>query len=192
MKEDKNIFQGSDGRYYCMECGEPVEEFYPAGSLKENKKQSIGDVLKQVMPQDFIKFGLIPEFIGRVPVVVTLNALDEEALIRILKEPKNSLLRQYRKLFEMDGVELEFDEPALKSIAEKAMERKTGARGLRSIVEDTVMDLMFEIPSDDTIRKCIITKDAVEKKGEPVITRGEAGPVMPKKTAKKRRGSVTA
>mgnify|MGYP005758216243 FL=1 len=160
--------------------------------LADEKKQSVGEILKQVMPQDFIKFGLIPEFIGRVPVVVTLNGLDEAALVRILKEPKNSLIRQYHKLFELDGVELEFDEPALERIAQKAMERKTGARGLRSIMEDTVMDLMFEIPSDNTIRKCIVTKDAVEGTGEPVITRGEPVPV-PKKTSRKRRGtSVTA
>lgn len=160
--------------------------------LADEKKQSVGEILKQVMPQDFIKFGLIPEFIGRVPVVVTLNGLDEAALVRILREPKNSLIRQYHKLFELDGVELEFDEPALERIAQKAMERKTGARGLRSIMEDTVMDLMFEIPSDNTIRKCIVTKDAVEGTGEPVITRGEPVPV-PKKTSRKRRGtSVTA
>lgn len=160
--------------------------------LADEKKQSVGEILKQVMPQDFIKFGLIPEFIGRVPVVVTLNGLDEAALVRILKEPKNSLIRQYHKLFELDGVELEFDEAALTRMAQKAMERKTGARGLRSIMEDTVMDLMFEIPSDNTIRKCIVTKDAVDGKGEPVITRGEPAPV-PKKTSRKRRGtSVTA
>ena len=160
--------------------------------LADEKKQSVGEILKQVMPQDFIKFGLIQEFIGRVPVVVTLNGLDEAALVRILKEPKNSLIRQYHKLFELDGVELEFDEAALTRMAQKAMERKTGARGLRSIMEDTVMDLMFEIPSDNTIRKCIVTKDAVDGKGEPVITRGEPAPV-PKKTSRKRRGtSVTA
>ncbi|MGI6006620.1 MAG: ATP-dependent Clp protease ATP-binding subunit ClpX [Ruminococcus sp.] len=160
--------------------------------LADEKKQDVGEILRQVMPQDFIKFGLIPEFIGRVPVVVTLNGLDEAALVRILKEPKNSLIKQYHKLFELDGVELEFDEPALIRMAQKAMERKTGARGLRSIMEDTVMDLMFEIPSDNTIRKCIVTKDAVDGTGEPVITRGEPKPV-PKKTSKKRRGtSVTA
>ena len=112
--------------------------------LADEKKQSVGEILKQVMPQDFIKFGLIPEFIGRVPVVVTLNGLDEAALVRILKEPKNSLIRQYHKLFELDGVELEFDEAALTRMAQKAMERKTGARGLRSIMEDTVMDLMLK------------------------------------------------
>ena len=161
--------------------------------LDDHKKREVGEVLKEVMPQDFIKYGLIPEFIGRVPVVVTLNALDEEALVRILKEPKNSLVRQFHKLFELDGVELEFDEPALVRIAEKAMERKTGARGLRSIVENTVMDLMFEIPSDSSIRKCLITKETVDKTGEPIITRGDVVPVAPKKTTRKRRnGSVTA
>ena len=161
--------------------------------IASEKKKSIGEVLQQVMPQDFIKFGLIPEFIGRVPVVVTLDALDEKALVRILKEPKNSLVRQYEKLFEMDGVELNFDENALEMIAVKAMERKTGARGLRSIMENTMMDLMYQTPSDNTIRKCIITKDAVEGKGEPIITRGEPSLPAPKKTPKKRRGaSVTA
>lgn len=110
------------------------------------------------MPEDFIKFGLIPEFIGRVPVVVTLDSLDEDALIRILKEPKNSLTKQYDKLFELDGVELEFQDEALESVARKSLERKTGARGLRSIMEHTLMDLMYRTPSDDTIRKCIITK----------------------------------
>ena len=114
------------------------------------------------MPEDFIKYGLIPEFIGRVPIVVTLDGLDEEALIRILKEPKNSLTRQYHKLFELDGVELEFEEDALKEVARKSLERKTGARGLRSIMEKSLMDLMYRTPSDNTICKCIITKDAVD------------------------------
>jgi len=126
------------------------------------------------MPEDFIKFGLIPEFIGRVPVVVTLDSLDEEALIRILKEPKNSLTKQYDKLFELDGVELEFQDEALETVARKSLERKTGARGLRAIMEHTLMDLMYKTPSDDTIRKCIVTKEAVEGTGEPEIIHGEA------------------
>ena len=134
----------------------------------------VGEVLKDVMPEDFIKFGLIPEFIGRVPVVVTLDSLDEEALIRILKEPKNSLTKQYDKLFELDGVELEFQDEALEIVARKSLERKTGARGLRSIMEHTLMDLMYRTPSDDTIRKCIITKEAVEGTGEAEIIHGEA------------------
>ena len=120
--------------------------------------------VKQVLPGDFIKFGLIPEFIGRVPVNVSLEQLDKEALIRILKEPKNSLIKQYKKLFEIDGVELEFEDDAVEAIAEKSLARKTGARGLRAIMEDTMMDLMYQIPSDESIVKCTITKETVEDK----------------------------
>ena len=138
------------------------------------KERNVGEVLKEVMPEDFIKYGLIPEFIGRVPIVVTLDALDEEALIRILQEPKNSLTKQYHKLFELDGVELDFEEEALEAVARKSLERKTGARGLRAIMENSLMDLMYKAPSDNTIRKCIITKDAVEGTGEPEIIHGEA------------------
>ena len=110
------------------------------------------------MPEDFIKFGLIPEFIGRVPIVVTLDGLDEKALIRILREPKNSLTKQYHKLFELDGVELDFQDEALELVAKKSLERKTGARGLRSIMETSLMDLMYKAPSDNTIRKAIYYK----------------------------------
>lgn len=138
------------------------------------EERNIGELLKDVMPEDFIKYGLIPEFIGRVPVVVTLDGLDESALIRILKEPKNSLTRQYHKLFELDGVELEIQDEALEVVARKSLERKTGARGLRAIMENSLMDLMYKTPSDDTIRKCVITKDVVEGTGEPEIIRGEA------------------
>lgn len=130
------------------------------------------EILKQVLPQDFVKYGLIPEFIGRVPVSVTLDLLDEEALIRILSEPKSSVCKQYIKLFELDGVELEFEEDALREIAKEAMERKTGARGLRAIIEKVIMDLMYEIPSDEYIEKCVITKDTVIN-GEPVVTYSE-------------------
>ena len=115
------------------------------------------------MPEDFIKFGLIPEFIGRVPVVVTLDSLDEEALIRILKEPKNSLTKQYDKLFELDGVQLEFQDEALETVARKSLERKTGARGLRAIMEAVMLDLMYRIPSDKSISRCVIDKDIVEE-----------------------------
>ena len=146
------------------------------------KDYNVGEVLKEVMPEDFIKFGLIPEFVGRVPVVVTLDALDEKALIRILKEPKNSLTKQYHKLFELDGVELDFEDEALEVVARKSLERKTGARGLRAIMENSLMDLMYKTPSDNTIRKCVITKDVVEGTGEPEIIRGEA----PAKTAGRR------
>ena len=156
-------------------------------SVKEDRK--VGEILKDVMPEDFIKFGLIPEFIGRVPVVVTLDALDENALISILKEPKNSLTKQYHRLFELDGVELDFEDDALELVAKKSLERKTGARGLRAIMEGSLMDLMYKIPSDDTIRKCIITKDVVEGTGEPEIVRGEAPAKA--KTAGSRRSSRT-
>jgi len=156
-------------------------------SVKEDR--NVGEILKDVMPEDFIKFGLIPEFIGRVPVVVTLDALDENALISILKEPKNSLTKQYYRLFELDGVELDFEDDALELVAKKSLERKTGARGLRAIMEGSLMDLMYKIPSDDTIRKCTITKDVVDGTGEPEIVRGEA-PAQAK-TAGSRRTSRT-
>lgn len=132
--------------------------------IKSRNEYNIGDVLKHALPQDFVKFGLIPEFIGRVPVTVSLDMLDKEALIRILKEPKNALTRQYEKLFELDGVALEFDADALTAIAEKALERKTGARGLRAIMEAVTLDLMYHIPSDETITNCRITRALVEEK----------------------------
>ena len=116
------------------------------------------------MPQDFIKFGLIPEFIGRVPVTVSLDSLNKEALVRILTEPKNSLVKQYKKLLELDGVELYFEKEALEAIAEKALERQTGARGLRAIMENVMMDLMYRIPSDESIEECTISKALVEEK----------------------------
>ena len=134
------------------------------------EKKDVGELLKQVLPEDFVKFGLIPEFIGRVPVNVSLEPLDEEALIRILTEPKSALVKQYQKLFELDGVELIFTEDSLKAIAEKAIARKTGARGLRSIVESVVMDLMYTIPSDELVATCTITAEAVEGTGEPILT----------------------
>lgn len=120
-------------------------------------------LFKRALPQDFVKFGLIPEFIGRVPITVSLDSLDRDALIRILKEPKNSLIKQYTKLFELDGVGLEFDEKAIEAIADKALERKTGARGLRAIMEAVMLDLMYRIPSDESISRCVIDKDLVEK-----------------------------
>ena len=122
--------------------------------IMEQRKKDVGVLLKQVLPEDFVKFGLIPEFIGRVPVNVSLNPLDKEALVRILTEPKSALVKQYQKLFEMDGVELKFTEDALEAIAEKAIARNTGARGLRSIMESVVMDLMYTIPSDDMVASC--------------------------------------
>lgn len=138
---------------------------------KTNK--DIGELFQQVTTQDLIKFGLIPEFIGRVPISVSLDGLDKEALMRILCEPKNALVKQYQKLFAYDDVELAFEDAAIESIAREAFEKKTGARGLRSILEYTMRDIMYEIPSDDTIVKCIVTKEAVEGTGKPeVICRG--------------------
>ncbi len=131
------------------------------------------EILRQVQPQDFVKYGLIPEFIGRVPVSVTLDLLDEDALVRILAEPKSAICKQYKKLFELDGVELEFEDDALREIAKEAMERKTGARGLRAIMENVVMDLMYEIPSNEYIERCVITKDVVANCAEPVLTYSE-------------------
>lgn len=132
--------------------------------VKDRNEYNIGDVFKHVLPQDFVKFGLIPEFIGRVPVTVSLDMLDKNALIRILKEPKNALAKQYQKLFELDGVALEIDEAAFEAIADKALERKTGARGLRAIMEAVTLDMMYHIPSDESISRCQITKKLVEEK----------------------------
>ena len=129
-------------------------------------------LLQEVSTQDLVKFGLIPEFVGRVPICVSLEGLDRDALVRILKEPKNALIKQYQKLFDMDDVELSFEQDAIETIADQAFERKTGARGLRSIMEGIMMDTMYEIPSDDTIEKCIITKEAVEG-GSPITIHRE-------------------
>ena len=137
--------------------------------IKEKTDADVGEMFHKVLPQDLIKFGLIPEFVGRVPVVVALDSLDEEALVRILREPKNAIIRQYQALFSLDEVELEFTEDAVREVAKKSFERKTGARGLRSILESVMNEVMFEIPSDDTISKCIITKEAVDGSGKPVI-----------------------
>ena len=139
--------------------------------VSQKSTKDISDLLQEVVPQDLVKFGLIPEFVGRVPICVTLRGLDKEALVRILKEPRNALIKQYQKLFEMDGVELSFEEDAVDRIAAKAFERKTGARGLRSIMESVMMDTMYEIPSDDTIASCVITKEAVDGEKDPLVIR---------------------
>lgn len=146
------------------------------GAEVSAKKNIYGkdSLLKEATPQDLVKFGLIPEFVGRMPINVALEGLDEEALKRILKEPKNALIKQYQRLFDLDGVKLEFEEEAVDAIAKMAMERKTGARGLRSIMEHAMMDVMYRIPSDETIEECVITKNAVEGKSGPlVLHRGE-------------------
>ena len=131
--------------------------------VKSKTELNVGEAFKHALPQDFVKFGLIPEFIGRVPITVSLEALDRDALIRILKEPKNSLIKQYTKLFELDGVGLEFTDDAVNAIADKALERKTGARGLRAIMEAVMLALMYRIPSDKSISRCVIDKDIVEE-----------------------------
>ncbi len=130
--------------------------------VKEKSEINVGDTFKKVLPGDFVKFGLIPEFIGRVPVNVALDQLDEEAMVRILKEPKNSLVKQYQALFKLDNVNLEFEEEALIEIAKKSIERKTGARGLRAIMENVMMDIMYEIPSDDSVGGVVISKETVD------------------------------
>ena len=139
--------------------------------ISDRREDSVDVLFPQVMPQDLVKFGLIPEFIGRVPVTITLESLNKDALIRILQEPKNALVKQYQKLFDLDGVELTFTDEAIELIAEKSFERKTGARGLRSIMESSLMDIMFKIPSDNFIDKCIITKEVIESNCEPDIIR---------------------
>ena len=137
--------------------------------VHEKIEAEVGEMFHKVLPQDLIKFGLIPEFVGRVPVVVALDSLDEAALVRILKEPKNAILKQYQALFSLDEVELEFKDEAVEEVAKKSFERKTGARGLRSILEAVMNEVMYEIPSDDTIAKCVITKDAVDGTAKPLI-----------------------
>ena len=149
--------------------------------IADKSKKNVGEILRQVMPQDFVKFGLIPEFIGRVPVNVSLDLLDKDALVRILKEPKNAISKQYQKLLELDGVKLQFEDGALEAIAEMSVARKTGARGLRSIIEKVMMDIMYRVPSDENIEKCVITKGFVEGKEEVTIIRKEER----KKTGKK-------
>jgi ATP-dependent Clp protease ATP-binding subunit ClpX len=130
----------------------------------------VGKILKHALPQDFIKFGMIPEFVGRVPVVVSLDELDRDALIRILTEPKNAIVKQYQGLFELDGVELKFTPEAIEAVADRTLKRKTGARGLRAIMETAMMDLMYQIPSDEMIESCLVTKEVIEGTGEPELT----------------------
>lgn len=137
--------------------------------IKARKEQKIGEILSKILPEDLLKYGLIPEFVGRLPIIVTLDALDDEALIRILTEPRNALVKQYEKLFELDGVTLEFSPEALKAVAEEALKRNTGARGLRSILEEVMLDVMYDIPSREDIAKCIVTGETIQKKEPPRI-----------------------
>ena len=137
--------------------------------IKSKKEQKIGEILAQILPEDLLKYGLIPEFVGRLPVIVTLEALDEVALIRILTEPRNALVKQYEKLFELDGVNLEFNQDALKAIAEEALRRNTGARGLRSILEEVMLEIMYDIPSRNDIAKCTVSRDTIIKREFPLV-----------------------
>ena len=159
-------FQGID-RIIQNRIGKKVMGF--GADVLSNHNMQVGDYLKQIMPGDLLKYGLIPEFVGRLPVIVTLDALDEKALVTILCEPKNALVKQYQKLFELDNVTLEFKPEALSAIAEEAVKRNTGARGLRTIIEDLMKNVMYEIPSRPDIHKCIVTREAVTNKEELLL-----------------------
>ncbi len=142
--------------------------------IKTKSEKSIGEILNMILPQDLLRYGLIPEFVGRVPIIVTLDALDIDALVSILTEPKNALVKQYNKLFELDGVDLEFTDDALQAVAEEAMRRNTGARGLRAIIEDIMLDVMYEVPSRMDVTKVVITKDVILKKEKPLLVTVDA------------------
>jgi ATP-dependent Clp protease ATP-binding subunit ClpX len=135
----------------------------------EENEQSIGELLHEVEPEDLIRYGLIPEFVGRLPVVATLEELDEDALVQILLEPKNALTKQYRKLFEMEGVELEFRDDALAAVAQRAMDRKTGARGLRTILENVLLDTMYDLPSSTSAKKVVVDEAVVTGENKPYV-----------------------
>lgn len=164
--------------------------------IQSKSEKDIGSILKEVVPGDLLKFGLIPEFVGRLPIVVTLESLDREALVNILSKPKNALVKQYKKLFELDNVELEFTPKALDAIANKAIERKTGARGLRSIIEDVMTEIMFDVPSNDRISKVVITESTILNKEKPevhLLPEGEVrAELKPKKSKKKKEMETTA
>ena len=142
--------------------------------VKSKEDRNIGEILRMMMPEDLLKFGLIPEFVGRLPVTVTLESLDESALVKILTEPKNALVKQYQKLLELDGVQLEFKDEALRAVAQAALKRKTGARGLRSIIEEVMCNVMYDVPSRTDVNKCIVTRECIVNKDEPIlVTSGE-------------------
>ena len=169
--------------FICGGAFDGIERIIGARTGKKNmgfgaeivskQEQDMKEVLKNVLPEDLLKFGLIPEFIGRLPVMVTQEALDEDALVRILKEPKNALTKQYQKFLELDHVSLEFEEGALRSIAQEALKRKTGARGLRAIIEDIMCNVMYEVPSEKDVVKCIVTDEVVKEKKDPILVRDD-------------------
>ena len=153
----------------------------------KEEEQNVSELMKQALPQDFVKYGLIPEFVGRVPVSVSLDLLDEDALVRVLTEPKSAIIKQYKKLFQLDGVDLDFEDEAVHEIAHRSFMRNTGARGLRSIVENVLMDTMFTLPSDETVEKCIITKAVVDGQAAPELVHGE--PQLPSKKGQTKKSS---
>ena len=164
-------------------------------NIQSKSEKDIGTLLKEIMPGDLLKFGLIPEFVGRVPIVVTLESLDKSALIDILSKPKNALVKQYKKLFELDNVELEFNDSALEAVAVEAIKRNTGARGLRAILEESMKDIMFDIPSREDVVKVSLNAEAIKKEKEPEFTllkEGETRPVLKKPKAKAKKGIETA
>lgn len=164
-------FEGID-KIIQNRVGEKVMGF--GADIKKREEKEIGEILNMILPQDLLRYGLIPEFVGRVPIIVTLDALDIDALVKILTEPKNALVKQYKKLFELDGVDLEFMEDAMQAIADEALRRNTGARGLRAIIEDIMLDVMYEVPSRIDVTKVVITKDIVEKKEKPLLVTVDA------------------
>ncbi|MGI6434349.1 MAG: ATP-dependent protease ATP-binding subunit ClpX [Syntrophomonadaceae bacterium] len=164
-------FEGID-KIIQKRIGQQVMGF--GADIKVRQEKKIGEILEMILPQDLLRYGLIPEFVGRVPIIVTLDALDEQALVRILREPKNALIKQYKKLLELDGVDLEFMDDALESIAEEALRRNTGARGLRAIIEDIMLDVMYDVPSRIDITKVVVTKEVLEKKERPLLVTVDA------------------
>lgn len=164
-------FEGVD-KIIQNRIGQQVMGF--GADIKIRQEKKIGEILEMILPQDLLKYGLIPEFVGRVPIIVTLEALDAQVLVRILQEPKNALVKQYKKLLELDGVDLEFMDDAMESIAAEALHRNTGARGLRAIIEDIMLDVMYEVPSRVDITKVLITKDVIDKREKPLLVTVEA------------------
>jgi ATP-dependent Clp protease ATP-binding subunit ClpX len=164
-------FEGID-KIIQNRVGQKVMGFGADIKAKEDKK--IGEILEMILPQDLLRYGLIPEFVGRVPIIVTLDALDKGTLIKILTEPRNALVKQYKKLLELDGVDLEFTDDALDAIAEEALRRNTGARGLRAIIEDVMLEVMYEVPSRIDITKVLVTRDVIAKKEKPLLVTVDA------------------
>lgn len=160
-------------------------------SIQSKKNIHLGELFDKIEPKDLLKYGLIPEFVGRVPIVVSLHELDQEALVRILKEPKNAIIKQYQKMLKLDEVDLEFEEDALVEVSKMAIERKTGARGLRSILESIMMEIMYEIPSRDDIKKCIVTKETIRNHQLPTLVLVDAKKESAKKEQKKGKESVS-